>query len=116
MGQGYLGEQCGLWASCLVVRNSNIFPENLIEVTFLSFQAASSEVMALRASRMYDPASKSIVLANGIPLTIENMEATGQPKEYTELVFKLCHDMAELSSDNAEYALFMAISIFSGKR
>ncbi|XP_048755933.1 ecdysone receptor-like isoform X2 [Ostrea edulis] len=79
-------------------------------------KAASSEVMALRASRMYDPASRSIVLANGIPLTIANMEATGQPKEYTELVFKLCHDMAELSSDNAEYALFMAISIFSADR
>lgn len=71
--------------------------------------------MALRASRMYDPASRSIILANGIPLTMANMEATGQTKEYTELVFKLCHDMADLNSDNAEYALFTAISIFSGK-
>lgn len=70
--------------------------------------------MALRASRMYDPASRSIILANGIPLTMDNMVATGQTKEYTELVFKLCHDMADLNSDNAEYALFTAISIFSG--
>ncbi|XP_061179752.1 oxysterols receptor LXR-alpha-like isoform X1 [Saccostrea echinata] len=86
------------------------------EDQIILLKAASSEVMALRASRMYDPASRSIVLANGIPLTISNMEATGQPREYTELVFKLCHDMAELNSDNAEYALFTAVSIFSADR
>lgn len=79
-------------------------------------QAASSEVMALRASRMYDPASRSIVLANRIPLTVSDMQATGQTIEYTEMVFKLCHDMADLNSDNAEYALFTAISIFSGMK
>lgn len=86
------------------------------EDQIILLKAASSEVMALRASRMYDPASRSIILANGIPLTMANMEATGQTKEYTELVFKLCHDMADLNSDNAEYALFTAISIFSADR
>ena len=71
--------------------------------------------MAIRASRCYDPGTKSIVLANGIPLTMENMKQTGQPPEYTELVFKLCQDLADLHSDNAEYALFTSICIFSGK-
>ena len=65
---------------------------------------------------MYDPASRSIVLANRIPLTVSDMQATGQTIEYTEMVFKLCHDMADLNSDNAEYALFTAISIFSGMK
>ena len=46
---------------------------------------------------------------------MENMIAAGQPREYTELVFKLCEDLAKIGSDNAEYALFTAIAIFSGK-
>ena len=79
------------------------------------FQAASSEVMAIRASRCYDPSTKSIVLANGIPLTMANMKQTGLPPEFTELLFKLCHDLVDLQSDNAEYALFTSICIFSGK-
>ncbi|KAK3108181.1 hypothetical protein FSP39_002779 [Pinctada imbricata] len=79
-------------------------------------KSASSEVMAIRASRCYDPKTKSIVLANGMPLTMENMIQTRQPPEYTELVFKLCHDMAEMNSDNAEYALFTSICIFSADR
>ncbi|KAJ8314271.1 hypothetical protein KUTeg_008832 [Tegillarca granosa] len=78
--------------------------------------AAASEVMAVRASRCYDPSTKSIVLANGIPLTVDNMKATGQPAEYTELVFKFCQDMSVLNTDNAEYALFTAICIFSADR
>lgn len=79
-------------------------------------KCASSEVMAIRASRCYEPTSKAIVLANGTPLTMENMIAAGQPQEYTELVFKLCEDLAKLGSDNAEYALFTAIAIFSSDR
>lgn len=79
-------------------------------------KCASSEVMAIRASRCYEPTSKAIVLANGTPLTMENMIAAGQPQEYTELVFKLCEDLAKIGSDNAEYALFTAIAIFSPDR
>ena len=71
--------------------------------------------MAIRASRCYEPTSKAIVLANGTPLTMENMIAAGQPQEYTELVFKLCEDLAKIGSDNAEYALFTAVAIFSRK-
>lgn len=82
---------------------------------YFCLQCASSEVMAIRASRCYEPTSKAIVLANGTPLTMENMIAAGQPREYTELVFKLCEDLAKIGSDNAEYALFTAIAIFSGK-
>ncbi|XP_060086039.1 oxysterols receptor LXR-alpha-like [Ylistrum balloti] len=79
-------------------------------------KAASSEVMAIRASRCYDPVSKSIVLANGTPLTRENSLAVGQPEPYVDLVFKLCKDMADIQTDNAEYALFTAICIFSTDR
>ncbi|XP_021376222.1 ecdysone receptor-like isoform X2 [Mizuhopecten yessoensis] len=79
-------------------------------------KAASSEVMAIRASRCYDPVSKAIVLANGTPLTRENSLAVGQPEAYVDLVFKLCKDMADIQTDNAEYALFTAICIFSTDR
>jgi len=43
------------------------------------------------------------------------MIISGQSEGYTELVFKLCRDMSKLQSDNAEYALFTATCIFSGK-
>lgn len=92
------------------------FTRLLKEDQIILLKCASSEVMAIRASRCYEPTSKAIVLANGTPLTMENMIAAGQPREYTELVFKLCEDLAKIGSDNAEYALFTAIAIFSADR
>ena len=76
-------------------------------------QAASTEVMAIRAARCYDVETKAIVFANGQPCTLDNMLATGLGK-YAELVYEFCHNMTTMQTDNAEYALLTAISIFSG--
>ena len=78
-------------------------------------QAACSEVMAIRAARCYDLSTKTIVLANGVPCSIDNMMAAGGSVEYWKLVFQFCHALAENMTDNTEYALFTAICIFSGK-
>ncbi|KAL8602892.1 hypothetical protein ACOMHN_026852 [Nucella lapillus] len=75
-------------------------------------KAASTEVMAIRAARCYDIETKAIVLANGQPCTLDNMLATGLGK-YAELIYEFCNNMALLQTDNAEYALLTAISIFS---
>lgn len=79
------------------------------------FQAACSEVMAIRAARCYDLSTETIVLANGTPCSLENMIAAGGSTEYWKQVFNFCHALAESQTDNTEYALFTAICIFSGK-
>lgn len=71
--------------------------------------------MAIRAARCYDLETKAIVFANGRPCTLENMLATGLGK-YAELVYEFCHNMAIMQTDDAEYALMTAISIFSGTK
>jgi hypothetical protein len=85
---------------------------SLVCVVFV--QTSATEVMALRAARCYDPNTKAIMLANGTPCTLENMLDTGLGK-YAELVYDFCHNMFVCQTDNAEYALLTAISIFSGK-
>ena len=77
-------------------------------------QAASSEVMSIRAARCYEPETRAIMFANGSACTLDNMLATGLGK-YAELVYEFCHNMAVMQTDHAEYALMTAISIFSGK-
>ena len=71
--------------------------------------------MAIRAARCYDLSTKTIVLANGVPCSIDNMMAAGGSAEYWKLVFQFCQALAENQTDNTEYALFTAICIFSGK-
>lgn len=78
-------------------------------------KAACSEVMAIRAARCYDLTTKTIVLANGVPCSIDNMMAAGGSVEYWKLVFQFCHALAENTTDNTEYALFTAICIFSDR-
>ncbi|WAQ94226.1 ECR-like protein [Mya arenaria] len=75
--------------------------------------SACSEVMAIRAARCYDLASRTIVLANGTPCSVENMMAAGGSEAYWKLVFQFCHALADSQTDNTEYALFTAICIFS---
>lgn len=77
-------------------------------------QAACSEVMAIRAARCYDLKTRTIVLANGTPCSEDNMLAAGGSEEYWKLVYQFCHALAEIQTDNTEYALFTAICIFSG--
>lgn len=70
--------------------------------------------MSIRAARCYDLESRAIVFANGQPCVVENMKAAGFG-HYAELLFELCHNLASYRTDNAEYALFTAICIFSGR-
>ncbi|WAQ94198.1 ECR-like protein [Mya arenaria] len=81
------------------------------QITLL--KSACSEVMAIRAARCYDLASRTIVLANGTPCSVENMMAAGGSEAYWKLVFQFCHALADSQTDNTEYALFTAICIFS---
>ncbi|KAL3831771.1 hypothetical protein ACJMK2_023478 [Sinanodonta woodiana] len=76
-------------------------------------KSACSEVMAIRAARCYDLPTRTIMLANGTPCTMENMMAAGGSEEYWKLVYMFCHALVENQTDNTEYALFTAICIFS---
>lgn len=76
-------------------------------------QSSSTEVMSIRAARCYDLESRAIIFGNGQPCTLENMKAVGQGR-YCELMYEFCHNMASARTDNAEYAIFTAICIFSG--
>lgn len=78
-------------------------------------KAACSEVMAIRAARCYDLNTRTIVLANGTPCSLENMIAAGGSTEYWKQVFNFCHALANHRTDNTEYALFTAICIFSDR-
>ncbi|KAK6165898.1 hypothetical protein SNE40_022715 [Patella caerulea] len=88
------------------------FNSLLKEDQIILLKAASSEVMAIRAARCYDLDTQCIVFANGVPCTLENMKATGMG-HYAELTYQFCHNMALMQTDNAEYSLLTAISIFS---
>ncbi|CAG5131205.1 unnamed protein product, partial [Candidula unifasciata] len=80
------------------------------QITLL--KSSSTEVMSIRAARCYDIESRSIVFGNGQPCTVDNMKAAGQGR-YCELLYEFCHNMASYKTDNAEYAMFTAICIFS---
>lgn len=80
------------------------------QITLL--KSSSTEVMSIRAARCYDLESQSIVFGNGQPCTVDNMKAAGLG-HYAELLYEFCHNMASIKTDNAEYALFTAICIFS---
>ena len=70
-------------------------------------------MIAIRAARCYDLETGAIVFANGRPCTLENMLATGLG-DYARLIYEFCRNMAVMETDNAEYSLMTAISIFSG--
>ncbi|CAG5128467.1 unnamed protein product, partial [Candidula unifasciata] len=82
------------------------------QITLL--KSSSTEVMSIRAARCYDLESCAIIFGNGQPCTVDNMKAAGQGR-YSELLYEFCHNMASDKTDNAEYAIFTAICIFSDR-
>ncbi|KAL5006605.1 hypothetical protein ScPMuIL_015411 [Solemya velum] len=121
MGYKMLGElaKITIFITQLIVK----FAKHLPGFNFLSRQdqivllkASSCEVTAIRAARCYDPKSKCIVLANGLPMTCDNMKATGQSVEYCDLIYNFCHALTTLQMDNSEFGLFTAICIFSDRQ
>lgn len=76
-------------------------------------QASSCEVMMLRTARRYDATTDTVVFANGTPFTRESLRMAGL-QAYADCMFEFCRSLAALGVDNAEYALLMALCIFSG--
>ena len=77
-------------------------------------QGASGEVMMLRAARRYDITTDTVVFANGLPFSRDNLRTAGL-HEYADGMFNFCHGMGRIGVDNAEFALLTAICIFSGQ-
>ena len=69
--------------------------------------------MMLRTARRYDVQTDTIVFANGTPFTRESLRLAGL-QSYADNMFEFCHSLSILGVDNAEYALLMALCIFSG--
>ena len=69
----------------------------------------------LRTARRYDLETDSIVFANGMPYTRNNLRFAGL-YNYVDMMYNFCRAMSLLEVDNAEYALLTAICIFSGKK
>ncbi len=70
--------------------------------------------MMIRTARRYDVETDTIVFADGMPYTRDNMRFAGL-HDYVDSMFQYCRNMGKLGVDNAEYALVTAITIFSGK-
>ena len=78
-------------------------------------QGSACEIMMLRTARRYDLATDTVVFANGMPFTRENMRFAGL-KEYVGSMFHFCKGMGVMEVDNAEYALLTALCIFQGNQ
>lgn len=70
--------------------------------------------MMIRTARRYDKVSDTIVFADGERYTKESLKFAGL-QEYVDAMFCFCRGMANISTDNAEYALLTAVCLMSGK-
>jgi len=79
-------------------------------------QGASSEVMVIRTARRYDPETDTVVFGTGVPFS-PSMMAIGHCGllEFVDAMFQFSRGMASLGVDNTEYALLVALCIFSGQ-
>jgi hypothetical protein len=77
-------------------------------------QGSASEVMMLRTARRYDLRTHCIIFSNNQPFTKEQLSFGGM-EDFTNFMWPFCRGMAEIHTDNAEFALITAIAIFSGK-
>ena len=69
--------------------------------------------MMIRTARRYDTETDTIVFADGMPYTRDNLRFAGL-HGYVDSMFHYCRGMGGLAVDNAEYALLTAITLFSG--
>ena len=79
----------------------------------LMLQGSSCEIMMIRTARRYDVETDTIVFADGMPYTRDNLRFAGL-HDYVDSMFHYCRSMGRLAVDNAEYALLTAITLFSG--
>ncbi|XP_023566221.1 oxysterols receptor LXR-alpha isoform X2 [Octodon degus] len=79
-------------------------------------KTSAIEVMLLETSRRYNPGSESITFLKDFSYNREDFAKAGLQVEFINPIFEFSKAMNELQLNDAEFALLIAISIFSADR
>ncbi|XP_064423243.1 oxysterols receptor LXR-alpha isoform X2 [Latimeria chalumnae] len=79
-------------------------------------KTSTIEVMLLETSRRYNPEIESITFLKDFSYNRDDFAKAGLQFEFINPIFEFSKGMKELKLDNAEYALLIAINIFSADR
>lgn len=79
-------------------------------------KTSTIEVMLLETSRRYNPDSESITFLKDLSYNRDDFSKAGLQFEFINPIFEFSKGMNELQLSDAEYALLIAISIFSADR
>uniref|UniRef100_UPI00358F4E63 oxysterols receptor LXR-beta-like n=1 Tax=Myxine glutinosa TaxID=7769 RepID=UPI00358F4E63 len=79
-------------------------------------KASTIEIMLLETSRRYNMQAKSICFLKDFSYNKDDFARAGLQVEFIEPIFEFSRGMKELGLDDAEYALLIAINIFSADR
>ncbi|CAL8244416.1 unnamed protein product [Lota lota] len=79
-------------------------------------KTSTIEIMLLETSRRYNPAIESIVFLKDFSYNKEDFAKAGLQFEFINPIFEFSKGMNDLHLDEAEYALLIAINIFSADR
>ncbi|KFO19862.1 Oxysterols receptor LXR-alpha [Fukomys damarensis] len=90
--------------------------EDQIALLKTSAIEVAAEVMLLETSRRYNPGSESITFLKDFSYNREDFAKAGLQVEFINPIFEFSRAMNELQLNDAEFALLIAISIFSADR
>ncbi|XP_056615035.1 oxysterols receptor LXR-alpha [Triplophysa dalaica] len=79
-------------------------------------KTSTIEIMLLETSRRYNPALESITFLKDFSYNKEDFAKAGLQLEFINPIFEFSKGMNDLHLDEAEYALLIAINIFSADR
>ncbi|XP_071752269.1 oxysterols receptor LXR-alpha [Centroberyx gerrardi] len=79
-------------------------------------KTSTIEIMLLETSRRYNPAIESITFLKDFSYNKEDFAKAGLQFEFINPIFEFSKGMNDLHLDEAEYALLIAINIFSADR
>ncbi|XP_036872053.1 oxysterols receptor LXR-alpha isoform X2 [Manis javanica] len=79
-------------------------------------KTSAIEVMLLETARRYNPGSESITFLKDFSYNREDFAKAGLQVEFINPIFEFSRAMNELQLNDAEFALLIAISIFSADR
>ncbi|XP_062406024.1 oxysterols receptor LXR-alpha [Sardina pilchardus] len=79
-------------------------------------KTSTIEIMLLETSRRYDPALESITFLKDFSYNKDDFAKAGLQFEFINPIFEFSKGMNDLHLDEAEYALLIAINIFSADR
>ncbi|KAJ8333981.1 hypothetical protein SKAU_G00413000 [Synaphobranchus kaupii] len=79
-------------------------------------KTSTIEIMLLETSRRYNPAIESITFLKDFSYNKEDFSKAGLQLEFINPIFEFSKGMNDLHLDEAEYALLIAINIFSADR